>query len=474
MNKHFRFFFTRRSLGVGGLLLCAALSNLLSAQKWVPVSVGLLPANFDFWSISVVNDQVAWVVGDSVVNLSAPVPAATRPVVLRTIDGGQTWDYRVVKEAVGRLSFDIVGLDANTAIFTTNQFVNADTRPVFKTTDGGLNWKKITPPNVAGGVFIHFFDAQNGLVVNRTSLATTVNGGETWTAVPAANIPGFATDEFNLIYSATNHNAQVGDRVWIGTSKGRIMRTVNRGLNWTIVQATTPGENIESIAFTDSLNGVAATSGLNYSKLRKTTDGGQTWTALASAPMGEITILAAVPAAPNHYFAGSLLNLAGAEPYVALNTNGLAAGNWGPVLIDSFYLRGAKFLSPTVGYAVGWSSKKADIVIIDGQEWNRNYIWKWTGSVPAEEAPAAGQLSIAPNPTPGPIAIRLSDVDISPQTEVLVKISDSMGREVARQMVAAQETSVQFDLSQVPVGLYIAQVLADGKVLTIKKMQVVR
>lgn len=455
------------------LLLCAA-SHTLSAQKWTPVSAGLLPANFDFWSVSVVTDKVVWIVGDSVVDLSTPPPVSTRPVVLRTIDGGQTWDYRQVKEAVGRFAFDIVGLDANTAIFTTNQFAAADTRPVFKTTDGGLTWKKITPPNTSGGVFIHFFDTKNGLVVNRTALSTTTDGGETWTAVPAANIPGFAADEFNILYSAANHNAQVGDRVWVGTSKGRIMRSIDRGLHWTITQATTPSENIESIAFTDSLNGVAATSGLNNSKLRKTTDGGKTWTALASAPMGEITALAAVPDAPNHYFAGSLLNLVGTEPYVALNTNGLAAGNWGPVLIDSFYLRGVKFLSPTAGYAVGWSSKKADIVIIDGQEWNRNYIWKWTGSVPAEEAPAAGQLSISPNPTPGPFTLRLGDVSISPQTEVLVKITDSMGREVARQTVVAQETSLHFDLSQVPIGLYVVQVLADGKVLTIKKMQVVR
>lgn len=492
MKKHFLFtrrslfprhsLFTRRSFGVGGsvggsvslsaLLLCCALSTL-SAQKWTPVSVGLLPANFDFWSISVVSADVMWAVGDSFYNLDVAPPTKTRPIVLRTVDGGNTWDYRTVNQAVGRFAFDIVGLDANTAIFTTNKFINADTRPVFKTTDGGLTWKTITPPNFAGGVFIHFFDAKNGLVVNRTLMATTANGGDTWTAVPAANIPTLLSDEFHVLSSASNHNAQVGDRIWIGTTKGRVMRTLDRGLHWTIAQATTPSENIETIAFTDSLNGVAATSGLNFSKLRTTSDGGQTWTPLASAPMGEITVLSAVPGAANHYFAGSsLLSADAKQPYVALNTNGLAAGNWGPVLIDSFYLRGAKFLSPTVGYAVGWSGKKADIVIINGQEWNRNYIWKWTGSVPAGEPLEPGSVNISPNPTAGIFSVDLHQV-ISAQS-VTVKIMDSMGREVASQIDPVSQASIQFDLSHLPAGLYIAQVLADGKVVAVNKVQVLR
>lgn len=464
MNKHFLL----------SLLLCSGFTVFTSAQKWTPVSVGLMPANFDFWSISVVSADVMWAVGDTVFNFSGPAPTKARPVVLRTIDGGNTWDYRVVNQAVGRFAFDIVGLDANTALFTTNQFNATDTRPIFKTTDGGLTWKTITPPNSSGGVFIHFFDAKNGLVVNRTLLSTTKDGGETWTAVPAANIPGFAADEFNLLSYATNHNAQVGDRVWIGTSKGRIMRTVDKGLHWTIAQATTPSENIESIAFTDSLNGVAATSGLNYAKLRKTTDGGNTWTALASAPMGEVTVLAAVPGAANHYFAGAHLNVGvgSKPPYVALNTNGLAAGNWGPVLIDSFYLRGIKFLDPTVGYAVGWSGKKADIVIINGEEWNRNYIWKWTGSVPSEEpAIASGTVSILPNPTSGLFTVLLHDVAIT--ESVVVKIVDNMGREVALRKSTASANTLDFDLGHLSAGLYFAQVFMGDRTLAVKKMQIV-
>ena len=126
-------------------------------QKCTPVSVGLLPANFDFWSISVVSPDVMWAVGDSVMGFSGPTPAKARPVVLRTVDGGTTWDYRTVNQALGRFAFDIVGLDANTAIFTTNRFTAGDLRPTFKTTDGGLTWKNITPPGFAGGVFIHFF-----------------------------------------------------------------------------------------------------------------------------------------------------------------------------------------------------------------------------------------------------------------------------------------------------------------------------
>lgn len=184
--------------------------------------------------------------------------------------------------------------------------------------------------------------------------------------------------------------------------------------------------------------------------------------------MGEVGILAAVPDAPNH----SLRSVDVKEPYIALNTAGLTAGNWGPVLIDSFYLRGAKFLSPTVGYAVGFSAKKADIVIINGVEWNRNYILKWTGSVPANEALAVGSTSISPNPTTGVITLQLDDV-ISAQS-VTVKIMDSMGREVASRSGGANETSIPFDLGHLPAGLYVVQVVADGKILSVNKVQVMK
>ncbi len=89
---------------------------------------------------------------------------------------------------------------------------------------------------------------------------------------------------------------------------------------------------------------------------------------------------------------------------------------------------------------------------------------------PAEKS-AAVTATVSPNPTSGQVTIGLSNT--ASAKSVVVKILDSTGREVASRN-AAGESSLQFDLSQLPAGVYVAQVVADGKMVSANKVQLVK
>lgn len=444
------------------IALVSLLSSPLSAQNWEIVAYNVLPADVKVQALSVVSEQVVWVLAG--LSFDEDLTEDQLPIVMRTIDGGQTWDYRVVNEAMGRRAMDIVGLDANTAIISTRSI---DTeRAVFKTTDGGLNWQKIIPPTLSGGLALHFFDGQNGVAVNRYYIATTADAGNTWTEVPAANIPQIADDEYNLFFNVGNFTAQVGDRVWIGTSKGRVMRTIDRGQHWDIFQAADTSENILSLAFSDSLHGVAVVPGTadffyTTARLFSTADGGETWTEMPAAPTGQVTNAVGVPGAPNHYFMGNRIYMGDFSAFtVDLNTNGLDSSAW-ITQIDSFPLNAGQFISPTVGYLAGFSFRSADTLTINGSLEYTNVIYKWNGNlthtVEKPKLPVL-RMSLAPNPTSNWMQIDLDG--ISSAQGVALEVSNAKGQVVLSKMVFDQRLDVQ----TLPPGAYVLTVRAEGRV----------
>ncbi len=94
-----------------------------------------------------------------------------------------------------------------------------------------------------------------------------------------------------------------------------------------------------------------------------------------------------------------------------------------------------------------------------------------TDRQPVAEKTAAVAVTVSPNPTTGLVTVGLTNTTSA--KSVTVRILDGAGREVASRKVAG-EGSFQFDLSQSPAGVYVAQVVVDGKVLSVNKVQLVK
>ncbi len=144
--------------------------------------------------LSVVNDEVVWVSG-------------TEGTVGRSIDGGETWEWKTVKGFEKTDFRDIEAFDKNTAIIMGI----ADPAYILKTTDGGQNWKVVFT-DTTKGMFLdamEFWNEQSGIVIgdplgDKIFIARTFDGGETWRGLPVSNIPTADKGEAFFASSGTN------------------------------------------------------------------------------------------------------------------------------------------------------------------------------------------------------------------------------------------------------------------------------
>ncbi|MDX6386185.1 MAG: hypothetical protein QOK48_3758 [Blastocatellia bacterium] len=229
--------------------------------------------------VSAVNERVAWSSGSG-------------STVLRTADGGSTWQkLRVTSD---QLDFrDIDAVDARTAYVLS--IGNGPASRIYKTTDAGVTWTLQFQSDDPKAFYdaMSFWDAQHGIVFGDSidgqfCILTTENGGSSWNRVPASSLPPAIENEGAFAASGTNIAVFGRSYAWIGTgagAKARVLRTSDRGRTWKISETPLlagPSAGIFSVAFRDRNHGVVV--GGDYKKeseavdnLAVTEDGGATW-----------------------------------------------------------------------------------------------------------------------------------------------------------------------------------------------------
>jgi len=261
----------------------------------------MLPDSQRVDSISVHDQNTVWAVS-YYDKTPAPVPSDIIPNVLLTQNGGYTWSSHNITEAQGRITQDIFSIDGNTAWITTNG-LSEGTQTLFKTTDSGQSWELKFDDTSAGGL-IHFFDANDGILIHGKFMSTTNDGGETWIPISISTLP-FVGNEDVFYRAGNNALASQGDTLWFGTTFGRIFRSLDRGLTWESFE--TPLEDndvIVSTAFRNEQEGIL----ISYSKLEGdsivfqentqislTFDGGETWEMTDTIFSFKINCMAVVP-----------------------------------------------------------------------------------------------------------------------------------------------------------------------------------
>lgn len=248
--------------------------------------------------ISAVNERIGWASGSG-------------STVLRTTDGGATWQKIFV--TTDTLDFrDIDAVDAQIAYVLS--IGNGPASRIYKTTDGGSTWTlQFTNENPKAFLdAMTFWDAEHGIVFGDSiegqfDILITENGGRAWSRLDPKTLPSALTNEGAFAASGTNIAVFGKSRAWIGTgagSKARVLRTTDRGRTWKVADtplAAGQSAGIFSIAFRDAQHGVIV--GGDYTKekeainnLALTQDGGATWT-LAQGLSGFRSVVAYVPSA---------------------------------------------------------------------------------------------------------------------------------------------------------------------------------
>lgn len=246
--------------------------------------------------LSVVSADVAWASG-------------TAGTVLRTIDGGATWERRTVAGAED-LDFRSIHAFGPDAALVLN--AGAPAR-LYRTTDGGAHFELVQEWTAEGVFFdaLRFADGARGAafsdpVDGAFLVVVTEDGGATWRRLDPAALPVPLDGEAGFAASGTCLQLGADDRMWIGTGGGaraRVLASTDGGVTWraadTPLAAGSASRGVFSLAFGADQVGVAV--GGDYREpdsvlatAAYSRDGGATWSAATVPPHGYRSAVAIV------------------------------------------------------------------------------------------------------------------------------------------------------------------------------------
>ncbi len=234
--------------------------------------------------------------GLSVVSSSVVWASGSQGTVLRTVNGGTTWQS-VGPPGTELLQFrDIEAFDASNAVILS--IGPGEESRVYVTSNGGQSWTLAFVNDDPNAFYdcMAFFDRHRGLALSdpvqgRFRILATSNGGRSWrvldTEMPPA-LPG----EFAFAASGQCITTAGGRDAFFGTGgdvEARVFHSGDRGQTWEVSSTpirSGPSAGIFALAFRDPRHGLA--SGGDFllptaspDALALTDDGGSTWQLVA-------------------------------------------------------------------------------------------------------------------------------------------------------------------------------------------------
>lgn len=280
-------------------------------------------------AVHAVDSQVVWASGHG-------------GAVLRTVNGGETWELKPTPAGDSIQFRDVHALDADTAWIMSAGTGKASR--IYRTNNGGASWtlQFINPDSSAFYDCMTFLDRKTGVVFSdasngRTMILRTDNGGDTWGLLASSAVPAPLPNEGGFASSGLCVVAPDANTAFIATGApgARLFRSRDAGQTWIVentpfVRGVVAG--LTGLAFKDAMHGIAV--GANIDKLRTdtsrsvvgiTNDAGRTWTMQTRPPLpGALSGVAWVPGAGDNVavvvgFGGSFVTPDAGKTWVTLN-----------------------------------------------------------------------------------------------------------------------------------------------------------
>lgn len=427
-------------------------------SAWIKQNTGFTTASRGIDHIAIVNPYIVWASAYDGTGGNATIQEFTR-----TVNGGITWTPGTIVFA-NSTNYGITNLFPfnDTVCFAAMYPATAANGGVIvKTTDGGTTWSILpnSPDYSTSWLdFVYFFNENDGVCMGDPNTSgeyiiyTTSDGGNSWTQTPVTNIPNCTSGETGIVDLCD----AIGDNLWFGTTKGRIYKTTDKGLTWTV---TTTGlgtsAEIEPV-FKDAMTGIVV--GINYTTgaflgLKKTTDGGATWSTinptgfyvkmphLCSVP-GTSSIWVDVTPGPG---LGSSYSNDNCTSFLDIDTG-------------SVQYTTVKFYDSNTGWAGGFNTSSSD-----------GGIYKWNSTLVTsapEPVKQISEISIYPNPTNNFVTIKFPSVLIS---SISVDIYNLLGEKVLSKEIQSGTNIAKFDISKYNDGVYLL-IINDGNKITTKRI----
>ena len=410
-------------------------------------------------SISVVDANNLWVCCDA-------TGGAAR--IYKSTNGGTTWTLANTGLPAVNL-YGLSALDINTCFVGD---VNGD---LWKTVNGGSTWTKVLDLTGSFCNGVHMFNSTYGVYIGDPTgsgqpyqFRVTNDGGNTWNLAPTAPVAG---NEFGVINAwdctDTNHFWMGSANLQASATTAKLYKT-STGFFGTFSFANVSGNGgtaglyYQAVAFTDNNNGIIGSNGSN---LRKTTDGGVTWSTVTN------------PVTPTTFAAINFNGLKDASNIIRIAISGDSTQMWRttnlgtvwvkeqlPIQATSTQVQHIRFLNANLGYAVlggtlGGLIKYGPVTGVVNN----------TGNVPSD-------YNLSQNyPNPFNPATRISFA-IPKSGFVTIKVYNSLGKEVETLVnsdYAAGTYEVVYTPENITSGMYFYRITANGFTDT-KKMMLVK
>lgn len=293
----------------------AALASPASSPSPAPASASPSSAAADYgWTLTPTSSEARFR-GLAPVSRRVAWVSGTEGTVLRTTDGGATWqDVSPAGLGTDELQFrDIEAFDDRHALVLSIG-EGTDSR-ILRTDDGGATWTETFRNHTPAAFYdcMAFTSPRNGVAMSdpvdgKFRLVKTTDGGRTWSQISRKGMPDALPGEFAFAASGTCLNEGAGNRMYLvsgGAEQGRVFTSTDAGRTWTVAASPIPGgeaAGIFSIAFRGPRLGIIV--GGDYLKpddasnnAAYTRDGGKTWRPAKSNPAGYRSGSAWVPGA---------------------------------------------------------------------------------------------------------------------------------------------------------------------------------
>jgi photosystem II stability/assembly factor-like uncharacterized protein len=276
----------------------------------------------------------------------------------------------------------------------------------------------------------------------------------------------------------------------------RVYKTTNRGDSWSSASSILTNDKLRSLAVAPS--NTQTIYAADFNDLYRTTNGGGTWNQIGSTddPNARITYLAVNPnnsqqmyITKSGYVAGNKVwmtpdggsnwyNYSGSLPNVPVNCivyqNGTNEGLYVGTDVGVFYTDGS--MADWIPYQNGLPNvvvTELEISYNDNKLWAATFgrgLWKsdvysTVVSSPESDSEASTKISVYPNPNDG-----LFTVELPPCRSWDIHVYNAAGQ-VVWSNVGSGSSKVNIDIATVSRGIYLIQVVLDGK-LTSKKVLV--
>ncbi|HCA08674.1 T9SS type A sorting domain-containing protein [Chryseobacterium sp.] len=427
------------------------ISGAAFSQYWSTQNSAFATASRGISGMEVYDANTVWAFAYNGVTTTANVQEFTK-----TSNGGTTWTAGSINVGNSALKItNISGVSATTAWVGAFDNTNG-LGGVWKTSDGGATWTNqhmLTTAGQSWTNYVHFFDANNGIIggdpeSGEFEIYTTANGGTTWTRVPGANIPDPLTDEYG--YNGGYYS--VGNNIFFYTGKGRIYKSTDKGLTWTVLATNSIISDFGGAAVSGDMAWSDANTGIIVRKtftgqtptglqLHRTTDGGATWT--------QVTYTG-ITAANN---ISDITYIPGTTILVATSSANTSGGSWKSnngttwTAIDAIQHLTVRCFNTSTCYSGGFNTSAT----VGGMFKSTQVL------ATSEAAKTAKQIAIYPNPTKGEINIKTD------QKIKMISVIDMSGKTVIT------TDSGKADLSSLPKGTYMVKAeLNNGTSVTEK------